>query len=104
MHLCDKVLDVVEPLDVLLLLLVVNVVGDEQCETGVDATLLKVLLKEDLEVLVEVAERRALLQVRSVVYYMQGFHIQCRERVLTSPSQRWQGRLGQRTGSSRGPR
>lgn len=52
MHLCDKVLDVVEPLDVLLLLLVVNVVGDEQCEAGVDATLLKVLLKEDLEVLV----------------------------------------------------
>lgn len=52
MHLCDKVLDVVEPLDVLLLLLVVNVVGDEQCEAGVDATFLKVLLKEDLEVLV----------------------------------------------------
>jgi hypothetical protein len=31
---------------------VVNVVGDEQGKAGVDATLLEVLLKEDLEVLV----------------------------------------------------
>jgi hypothetical protein len=31
---------------------VVNVVGDEQGKTGVDATLLKVLLEENLEVLI----------------------------------------------------
>ena len=54
--LCDKVLDVVQPPDVLLLLLVVNVVGDEERQAGVDAALLEVLLEEDLEVLVEVVE------------------------------------------------
>ena len=61
-RLCDEVLDVVQPPDVLLLLLVVNVVGDEESEASVDATLLKVLLKEDLEVLVEVVEGRACVQ------------------------------------------
>jgi len=49
----------VQPPDVLLLLLVVNVVGDEESQTGVDAALLKVLLKQDLQVLVQVVEGRA---------------------------------------------
>lgn len=49
----------VQPPDVLLLLLVVNVVGDEEGEARVDAPLLEVLLEQDLQVLVEVVEGRA---------------------------------------------
>src|SRR5690242_15860698 len=61
-RLCDKVLDVVQPPDVLLLLLVVDVVGDEKSKAGVDAALLEVLLEQDLEVLVKVVEGRAGVQ------------------------------------------
>jgi len=55
----NEVLDVVEPAKVLLLLLYVHVVGDEQSKRLVDAAVLKVPLHEDLEVLVESAERWA---------------------------------------------
>lgn len=50
-------LDIIQPPDVLLLLLVVNVVGDEQGQAGVYASLFKVLLQQNLEVFVQVAER-----------------------------------------------
>ena len=60
--LLDESLHVVQPPNVFLLLLVVNIIGDEQGHTGVDAALFEVLLKQDLEVLVEVVERRAGVQ------------------------------------------
>ena len=53
----------VEPPNVLLLLLVVYVVRDEERKASVNSTLLQVLFKENLEVLVEVIERRALLKL-----------------------------------------
>ena len=49
-----------QPPHVLLLLLVVNVVGNEECKASVDATLLEILLKQNLKVFVEVVERRTL--------------------------------------------
>lgn len=54
----DELLDVLQPLDVLLLLLVVYVVRDEQSHPGVDATLLEVSLEQVLEVLIEVVKGR----------------------------------------------
>jgi hypothetical protein len=54
LRLLDEFLDVVQPPNVLL---VVYVVGDEQGHPGIDATLLEVLLKQNLEVLVKVVER-----------------------------------------------
>ena len=62
---CNRGKLTVEPPDILLLLLIVNVVGDEKSEASVDTTLLEVLLKKDLEVFVRVVERRALLEVRA---------------------------------------
>jgi hypothetical protein len=62
---CNRGKLTVEPPDILLLLLIVNVVGDEKSEASVDTTLLEVLLKKDLEVFVQVVERRALLEVRA---------------------------------------
>ena len=62
---CNRGKLTVEPPDILLLLLIVNVVWDEKSEASVDTTLLEVLLKKDLEVFVQVVERRALLEVRA---------------------------------------
>lgn len=62
---CSRGRLTVEPPDVLLLLFVVNVVGDEKSKAGVDTTLLEVLLKKDLEIFVQVVERRALFEVRA---------------------------------------
>lgn len=42
--LLDKFLNVLQPLDVLLLLLVVDIIGNEQRHPGVDAALFKVFL------------------------------------------------------------
>lgn len=42
----------VKPPDVFLLLLVVNIVGDEERKTSVDAPLLEVLFKQNLQIFV----------------------------------------------------
>jgi len=42
---------------------VVYVVRDEERKASVDSTLLKILFKENLEVLIEVIKRRALLKL-----------------------------------------
>lgn len=51
-----------QPPNVFLLLLVVNVVGNEQSHAGVDAAILDVLLEEDLEVLIQLVEVRTGIQ------------------------------------------
>jgi hypothetical protein len=57
--LLDKVLDLLQPANVLLLLLDVDVLRNEHSEIGVDAPLVEVVLEESLQVLVELGEGRA---------------------------------------------
>jgi len=57
--LLDEVLDLLQPAKVLLLLLDVDVLGNEDGEIGVNTTLVEVGLEESLEVLVELGEGRA---------------------------------------------
>ena len=57
--LLDKVLDLLQPAKVLLLLLDVDVLGNEDGEIGVNTTLIEVGLEESLEVLVKLGEGRA---------------------------------------------
>jgi hypothetical protein len=57
--LLDKVLDLLQPANVLLLLLHIDVLRNEHSEIGVDTPLVEVVLKESLQVLVELGERRA---------------------------------------------
>jgi hypothetical protein len=57
--LLDKVLDLLQPAKVFLLLLDIDVLGDEDGEIGVDAPLVEVGLEESLQVLVELREGRA---------------------------------------------
>jgi hypothetical protein len=57
--LLDKVFDLLQPANVLLLLLHVDVLRNEHSEIGVDTPLVEVVLKESLQVLVELGERRA---------------------------------------------
>lgn len=63
----DKSLDVVQPEQVLLLLLHVNVVGDEDGQGLVDAALVQVALEQHLEILVEVSVGRPHVQVLTLV-------------------------------------
>ena len=56
--LLDKVLDLLQPAEVLLLLLDIDVLGNEDGEVGVNTTLVEVVFKESLEVLVELGEGR----------------------------------------------
>lgn len=58
-RLLDKVLDLLQPAKVLLLLLHVDVLGNEDGEVGVNTTLVEVGLEESLEVLVKLGEGRA---------------------------------------------
>ena len=60
--LLDEVLDLLQPAEVLLLLLDVDVLGNEDGEIGVNTALVEVGLKESLEVLVELREGRAGVQ------------------------------------------
>jgi hypothetical protein len=57
--LLDKVLDLLQPANVLLLLLHVDVLRNEDGEIGVNASLVEVVLKESLQVLIELREGRA---------------------------------------------
>lgn len=57
--LLDKVLDLLQPAEVLLLLLDVDVLRNEDGEIGVNTPLVEVGLKKSLEVLVELREGRA---------------------------------------------
>jgi hypothetical protein len=57
--LLDKVLDLLQPANVLLLLLHVDVLRNEYSEISVNASLVEVVLEESLQVLVELGERRA---------------------------------------------
>ena len=57
--LLDEVLDLLQPAKVLLLLLDVDVLGNEDGEIGVNTTLVEVGLEESLEVLVKLGEGRA---------------------------------------------
>lgn len=57
--LLDKVLDLLQPANVLLLLLNINVLGNEDGKIGVDTPLVEVGLEESLELLVELREGRA---------------------------------------------
>jgi hypothetical protein len=57
--LLDKVLDLLQPANVLLLLLDIDVFRDEHGEVGVNASLVEVVLEESLQVLVELGEGRA---------------------------------------------
>ena len=57
--LLDKVLDLLQPAEVLLLLLDVDVLGNEDGEISVNTTLIEVGLEESLEVLVKLGEGRA---------------------------------------------
>jgi hypothetical protein len=57
--LLDKVLDLLQPANVLLLLLDIDVFRDENGEIGVNAPLIEVVLEESLQVLVELGEGRA---------------------------------------------
>jgi hypothetical protein len=63
---CTRSWLTVQPPNVFLLLLVVDIVGDEERKTRVDATLLKVLFKKNLEVFIEVVERGTLWKVSSM--------------------------------------
>lgn len=57
--LLDEVLDLLQPAKVLLLLLDVDVLGDEDGEISVNTALVEVGLEESLEILVELGEGRA---------------------------------------------
>ena len=57
--LLNEVLDLLQPAKVLLLLLDVDVLGDEDGEISVNTALVEVGLKESLEILVELGEGRA---------------------------------------------
>jgi hypothetical protein len=57
--LLDKVLDLLQPAEVLLLLLHIDVLGNEDGEIGINTPLVEVGLEESLEVLVELREGRA---------------------------------------------
>jgi hypothetical protein len=58
-RLLNKVLDLLQPAKVLLLLFDVDVLGNEDSEVGVDASLVEVGLEKSLEVLIELREGRA---------------------------------------------
>jgi hypothetical protein len=57
--LLDKVFDLLQPANVLLLLLHVDVLRNEYSEISVNASLVEVVLEESLQVLVELGEGRA---------------------------------------------
>jgi hypothetical protein len=57
--LLDKVLDLLQPANVLLLLLDIDVFRDEHSEIGINTPLVEVVLEESLQVLVELGEGRA---------------------------------------------
>lgn len=63
----DESADVLEPADVLLLLLGINVVGDKDGQGLVDATLLEEALHQHLQVLVEAAKGRAGVDVGALL-------------------------------------
>lgn len=54
-----KLLHPSQPANILLLFLDIDVVGDEQCQGGVDAARVQILLEEALHLLIELLERRA---------------------------------------------
>lgn len=63
LHLLNKVLNLLQPTEVLLLLLDVDIFGDEHGELGVDAAVVEVRLEQGLQVLVELGEGRAGVQL-----------------------------------------
>lgn len=63
LHLLNKVLNLLQPTEVLLLLLDVDVLGYEHGELGVDAAVVEVRLEQGLQVLVELGEGRAGVQL-----------------------------------------
>jgi hypothetical protein len=52
----DEVLHVLEPIQVLLLLLVLNIVGNKESKRGVNASLVEVPLQKVLDVAIEIRE------------------------------------------------
>lgn len=63
----NEALDIVEPAEILALLLDINVVGNKDSEGLSDATLLEEALHEDLEVLVEAAKGRTGVDVGALL-------------------------------------